>query len=35
MLAGIPEADRATVLRVLGRMRDNLDQGEQGLDMAS
>ena len=35
MLAGISEADRETVLRVLARMRANLDQGEQGLDIAS
>ena len=35
MLAGISEADRESVLRVLGQMRANLDQGEHGLDMAS
>jgi len=35
MLAGISQADRETVLRVLGQMRANLDQGEQGLDIAS
>ncbi len=35
MLAGIPQADRETVLRVLGQMRDNLDRNEQGLDIAS
>jgi DNA-binding MarR family transcriptional regulator len=35
MLAGIAAADRETVLRVLGQMRANLDQGEQGLDIAS
>src|SRR5436190_24248761 len=29
MLAGISAADRETVLRVLGQMRGNLDQGEQ------
>ena len=35
MLAGISEADRETVLRVLGQMRSNLEQGESGLDIAS
>jgi len=35
MLAGISEADRETVLRVLGRMRSNIDQNEPGLDIAS
>ena len=35
MLAGISQADRETVLRVLARMRANLEQGETGLDMAS
>ena len=34
MLAGISEADRDTVLRVLARMRDNLDQSEAGQDIA-
>ena len=28
MLAGIPDAERETVLRVLQRMRDNLEQTE-------
>jgi DNA-binding MarR family transcriptional regulator len=35
MLAGISQADRETVLRVLGQMRSNLEQGESGLDIAS
>ena len=35
MLAGISEADRETVLRVLGQMRSNLEQSESGLDIAS
>jgi DNA-binding MarR family transcriptional regulator len=35
MLAGISEADRETVLRVLGQMRSNLEQTEPGLDIAS
>ena len=35
MLAGISEADRETVLRVLGQMRSNLEQNEPGLDIAS
>ena len=35
MLAGISEADRETVLRVLGQMRSNLEQTESGLDIAS
>lgn len=35
MLAGISEADRETVLRVLGQMRGNLEQSETGLDIAS
>ena len=35
MLAGISEADRETVLRVLGQMRGNIEQTEPGLDIAS
>jgi DNA-binding MarR family transcriptional regulator len=35
MLAGISKADRETVLRVLGKMRSNIDQNEPGLDIAS
>jgi DNA-binding MarR family transcriptional regulator len=34
MMTGIPEADRATMLRLLGRIRDNLDQLEK-VDLAS
>jgi len=34
MLAGISQADRETVLRVLAKMRGNLDQNETGLDIA-
>ena len=34
MLTGISKADRETVLRVLGQMRDNLDRTEAGLDIA-
>ena len=34
MMGGISSADRDTMLRVLGRMRDNLDQVEQGLEVA-
>ncbi len=34
MLAGISEADRETVLRVLGQMRDNIEQTEPGLEIA-
>jgi MarR family transcriptional regulator for hemolysin len=33
--AGISEADRAAALRVLARIRHNLDQIEQGLEEAS
>ena len=35
MLAGIAEADREAALRVLARIRRNLDQIEQGLEEAS
>ncbi len=34
MLAGIPQEDRATVLRVLARMRDNLERAGQELEIA-
>ena len=34
MLAGIPEAERETVLRVLQRMRDNLEQAEAEREIA-
>ena len=34
MLAGISPADRETVLRVLGRMRDNLERAGQELEIA-
>ncbi len=34
MLGGISKADRDTVLRVLGRMRDNLEQAGQELKIA-
>ena len=33
MLAGIPDADRETVLRVLQRMRDNLDHAEEETEL--
>jgi MarR family transcriptional regulator for hemolysin len=35
ILAGIPEADRETALRVLARIRQNLDQIDQELEKAS
>ena len=35
ILAGIPDADRAAALRVLGRIRQNLDQIDQELEKAS
>jgi MarR family transcriptional regulator for hemolysin len=35
MLAGISKTDREIVLRVLGKMRGNLEQNETGLDIAS
>jgi DNA-binding MarR family transcriptional regulator len=35
ILAGIPEADRETALRVLARMRQNLDHIDQELEKAS
>ena len=35
ILAGISEADRETALRVLSRIRVNLDQIEQGIEQAS
>jgi len=35
ILAGIDEADRDTILRVLGRIRHNLDQIDQELEKAS
>lgn len=35
ILAGIDESDRAAALRVLSRIRRNLDQLEQGLEEAS
>jgi DNA-binding MarR family transcriptional regulator len=35
ILAGIPEVDRETALRVLARIRRNLDQIEQELEKAS
>ncbi len=35
ILAGVPDADRAVARRVLARIRDNLDQIEQGLEQAS
>lgn len=34
MLSGISAADRETFLRVLARMRENLDPVEQGLEIA-
>ena len=34
MLSGLSEAERATLLRLLGRLRDNLDQNEQELETA-
>ena len=34
MLAGISEADRETVLRVLGQMRHNLNQTEDEMEIA-
>ena len=34
MLAGISSEDRETVLRVLGRMRDNLERAGQELEIA-
>ena len=34
MLAGISKADRETVLRILGQMRDNLEQTGQELEIA-
>ena len=34
MLAGIPAGDRETVLRVLGKMRDNLERAGQELEIA-
>jgi DNA-binding MarR family transcriptional regulator len=34
MLAGISQADRETVLRVLGRMRGNLESTEQTMEIA-
>ena len=34
MLSGISEDERATLLRLLGRLRDNLDQNEQELETA-
>jgi DNA-binding MarR family transcriptional regulator len=34
MLAGISKADRETVLRVLGQMRDNLNPAEHELEIA-
>ena len=34
MLAGISKAERETVLRVLGQMRDNLEQAGQELEIA-
>ena len=34
MLAGIAQEDRATVLRVLARMRDNLERAGQELEIA-
>lgn len=35
MLTGISEADKQAALRVLGRIRDNLDQVEQVMGQAS
>lgn len=35
MLTGISDADRGAALRVLSRIRDNLDRIEQGLEQAS
>ena len=35
ILAGTPEADRAAALRVLARIRHNLDQIDQTLEQAS
>jgi MarR family transcriptional regulator for hemolysin len=35
MMAGVSEADRAIVLRVLARIRGNLDQIDQELEQAS
>src|SRR4051812_44670492 len=35
ILAGVPPADREAALRVLARIRRNLDQIEQGLEEAS
>lgn len=35
ILTGISEADRAAALRVLARIRENLDQIEQGIEQAS
>ncbi len=34
MLAGIPDEDRETMLRILQRMRDNLEQTEAELEIA-
>lgn len=35
MLTGISDADRGAALRVLSRIRDNLDRIDQGLEQAS
>jgi len=35
ILAGVAEADRETTLRVLARVRDNLDQIEERIEQAS
>ncbi|MEA3015270.1 MAG: hypothetical protein QOD42_3815 [Sphingomonadales bacterium] len=35
ILTGLSDADRATALRVLARIRFNLDQIEQGIEQAS
>ena len=35
ILAGIPEAERETALRVLARIRHNIDRSDQELEKAS
>jgi DNA-binding MarR family transcriptional regulator len=35
ILAGVANEDRATALRVLARIRENLDRVDQGLELAS